>query len=158
MKLQETSKKEIKRIAIGVGICDVILIAAMFVLSLLGIGSFSFMKILLGVLGGSAVAIGNFTLMCLTIQKAVNIDDQKLRKSSIQGSYNLRLMVQALWIVAAFLIPFVNLIAAAAPLLFPTAVIYYLQIKGRLVTPSDREAAPQQEEEEPQDRLESFEV
>lgn len=158
MKLQETSKKEIKRIAVGVGICDVLLIAAMAVLSLLGIGSFSLVKILLGVLGGSAVAVGNFTFMCLTIQKAVNIDDQKLRKSSIQGSYNLRLMVQALWIVAAFLIPFVDVIAAAAPLLFPTVVIYYLQIKGRLVTPSDREAAPQQEEEEPQDRLESFEV
>ena len=158
MKLQEASKKEVKRIAAGVGICDLILIAALFLLSQFGIGSFSIVKILLGVLGGSAVAIGNFTLMCLTIQKAVAIEDQKLRKSSIQGSYNLRLMVQSLWIVAAFLIPYVHLIAAAAPLLFPTVVIYYLQIKGKLVTPSDREAAPQEAEDEPQDRLESFEV
>ena len=158
MKLQEASKKEVKRIAAGVGICDLILIAALFLLSQFGIGSFSIVKILLGVLGGSAVAIGNFTLMCLTIQKAVAIEDQKLRKSSIQGSYNLRLMVQSLWIVAAFLIPYVHLIAAAAPLLFPTVVIYYLQIKGKLVTPSDREAAPQETEDEPQDRLESFEV
>lgn len=37
MKLQPASKKEIKRIAIGTGICDLILLAVLFVLSLEGL-------------------------------------------------------------------------------------------------------------------------
>jgi len=157
MKLQDASKKEIKRIAIGVGICDIALVAGLFLLSQFDIGTFSVSRILLGVLGGSAVAIANFTIMCLTIQSAVSTEDQKLRKSKIQASYNLRLLVQAGWVVVAFIIPGIHVLAAAAPLLFPTIVIYYLQIKGKLVTPSDRQASSQ-EPDEPEDRLETFEV
>ena len=157
MKLQDASKKEIKRIAKGTAVCDLLLIAGLFILSLGGIGKFDY-KVFTGVLGGSVVAVLNFTVMCLTIQKAVDIAEQKQMKSFIQGSYNGRLLLQAGWVVAAFLIPHVNVIAAAVPLLFPNLVIFYLQYKGKLVTPSERTAAPADGSEEPEDRLESFEV
>ena len=157
MKLQDASKKEIKRIAKGTAVCDLLLIAGLFILSLGGIGKFDY-KVFIGVLGGSVVAVLNFTVMCLTIQKAVDIAEQKQMKSFIQGSYNGRLLLQAGWVVAAFLIPHVNVIAAAVPLLFPNLVIFYLQYKGKLVTPSERTAAPADDSEEPEDRLESFEV
>ena len=157
MKLQDASKKEIKRIAKGTAVCDLLLIAGLFILSLGGIGTFDY-KVFTGVLGGSVVAVLNFTVMCLTIQKAVDIAEQKQMKSFIQGSYNGRLLLQAGWVVAAFLIPHVNVIAAAIPLLFPNLVIFYLQYKGKLVTPSERTAAPADDSEEPEDRLESFEV
>ena len=157
MKLQDASKKEIKRIAKGTAVCDLLLIAGLFILSLGGIGKFDY-KVFTGVLGGSVVAVLNFTVMCLTIQKAVDIDEKKQMKSFIQGSYNGRLLLQAGWVVAAFLIPHVNVIAAAVPLLFPNLVIFYLQYKGKLVTPSERTAAPADDSEEPEDRLESFEV
>ena len=157
MKLQDASKKEIKRIAKGTAVCDLLLIAGLFILSLGGIGKFDY-KVFTGVLGGSVVAVLNFTVMCLTIQKAVDISEQKQMKSFIQGSYNGRLLLQAGWVVAAFLIPHVNVIAAAIPLLFPNLVIFYLQYKGKLVTPSERTAAPADDSEEPEDRLESFEV
>ena len=157
MKLQDASKKEIKRIAIGTGVCDILLIAGLFILSLGGVGTFDY-KVFTGVLGGSLVAVLNFTIMCLTIQKAVDIAEQKQMKSFIQGSYNGRLLLQAAWVVAAFLIPYVNVIAAAIPLLFPNLVIFYLQYKGKLVTPSERTASPVDDSEEPEDRLESFEV
>lgn len=157
MKLQDASKKEIKRIAKGTAVCDLLLIAGLFILSLGGIGKFDY-KVFTGVLGGSVVAVLNFTVMCLTIQKAVDIDEKKQMKSFIQGSYNGRLLLQAGWVVAAFLIPHVNVIAAAIPLLFPNLVIFYLQYKGKLVTPSERTAAPADDSEEPEDRLESFEV
>ena len=157
MKLQDASKKEIKRIAKGTAVCDLLLIAGLFILSLGGIGKFDY-KVFIGVLGGSVVAVLNFTVMCLTIQKAVDIAEQKQMKSFIQGSYNGRLLLQAGWVVAAFLIPHVNVIAAAIPLLFPNLVIFYLQYKGKLVTPSERTAAPADDSEEPEDRLESFEV
>ena len=157
MKLQPASKKEIKRIAIGTGICDLILLAVLFVLSLEGLLTFNY-TVFLGVLIGSCVAILNFTIMCLTIQKATGIDDQKQMKAFIQGSYNGRLLLQAGWVVVAILVPHFQVIASAAPLLFPNLTIFYRQAKGKLVEPSDRKNPPADDQDEPEDRLESFEV
>ena len=157
MKLQPASKKEIKRIAMGTGVCDLILLAVLFVLSLEGLLTFNY-TVFLGILVGSCVAILNFTIMCLTIQKATGIDDQKQMKAFIQGSYNGRLMLQAGWVVVAILVPHFQVVASAAPLLFPNLTIFYLQAKGKLVEPSDRKNPPADEQDEPEDRLESFEV
>ena len=76
MKLQPSSKKEIKRIAVGIAVCDVIMIAGLFLLSQFGIGTFSY-RIFIGALGGSAIALLNFTIMCLTVQYATTIEEQK---------------------------------------------------------------------------------
>lgn len=157
MKLQPASKKEIKRIAMGTGVCDLILLAVLFVLSLEGLLTFNY-TVFLGILIGSCVAILNFTIMCLTIQKATGIDDQKQMKAFIQGSYNGRLMLQASWVVVAILVPHFQVVASAAPLLFPNLTIFYLQAKGKLVEPSERKNPPADEQDEPEDRLESFEV
>ena len=157
MKLQSASKKEILRIAKGTAVWDLILIAVLFILSLEGIGKFNY-TVFLSVLGGSAVAILNFTVMCLTIQKAVDIEEKKQMKAFIQGSYNGRLLLQAGWIVAAFLIPHLSVVAAAAPLLFPNLTIFYLQSKGKLVEPSERKNPPTEEVDEPEDQLGAFEV
>ena len=157
MKLQPASKREIKRIAIGTGVCDLILLAVLFVLSLEGLLTFNY-TVFLGALIGSCVAVLNFTIMCLTIQKATEIEEKKQMKAFIQGSYNGRLMLQAAWVVIAMLVPHFQVIASAAPLLFPNLTIFYLQSKGKLVEPSDRKNPPAEEQEEPEDRLESFEV
>ena len=157
MKLQSASQHEIKRIACGTAVGGVLLVAAMFVLSRMGIGTFDY-RMLTGALGGCIVAIINFALMCVTIQRAVNIGEQKAMKSFIQGSYNGRLLLQAGWIVAAYLMPWFNVIAAAVPLLFPNLSIYYLQARGKLVTPSERKNPPPEEMEESEDHKGSFEV
>lgn len=157
MKLQSASQHEIKRIACGTAVGGVLLVAAMFVLSRMGIGTFDY-RVLTGALGGCIVAIINFALMCVTIQRAVKIGEQKAMKSFIQGSYNGRLLLQAGWIVAAYLMPWFNVIAAAGPLLFPNLSIYYLQARGKLVTPSERKNPPPEEMEESEDHKGSFEV
>ena len=157
MKLQPASKKEVKRIALGTAAFSGIMTAAMFVLSLVGVGTFDY-TVFVGAIGGSLVAILNFTIMCLTIQNAVNIAEQKQMKAFIQGSYNGRLLLQAAWIVVAFMVPHINVIAAAIPLLFPNLTIFYLQSKGKLVSPSERKNPPAEEAEEPEDHLGSFEV
>ena len=157
MKLQSASQHEIKRIACGTAVGGVLLVAAMFVLSRMGIGTFDY-RVLTGALGGCIVAIINFALMCVTIQRAVNIGEQKAMKSFIQGSYNGRRLLQAGWIVAAYLMPWFNVIAAAVPLLFPNLSIYYLQARGKLVTPSERKNPPPEEMEESEDHKGSFEV
>lgn len=160
MKLQPASRKEVARMAKGCGICAVTEIAGLFLLSQFGIGAFSY-RMILGAAGGTIVAIGNFAMMCLMVQNAAGIQDQKLLKAKVQGSYNLRIFVQAAWVAAAFFIPFINVIAAAVPLLFPTAVIYYLQMSGKLLPPSEAPAVKREvpeEEENPEDNLNSFEV
>lgn len=156
MKLQAASKKEILRITIGTAICLVIMLAVFFVLSLFQIVTFDYKVILGGIVGG-IVAVLNFVLLCLTIQSAAQIEEKKAMKARIQVSYNIRLFLQAAWVVAAFLIPCFNVVAAALPLLFPTVVIFFLQRTGKLVTPSDRRNPPQ-EPEETEERLDTFEA
>lgn len=157
MKLQSASKKEIARISLGTAAWDLVLVAGLFLLSQFGIGTFTFSRILWGVLGGSAIAIGNFTFLCLTIQKAADTADQKQQKAKIQLSYNFRMLLQGAWCVVALLVPGIHIVAAAAPLLFPTLTIYFLQWTGRLTTPSTRKNPPQEEEPD-EERLESFEA
>ena len=162
MKLQAASKKEISRIAVGTLVCDGIMVAALFLLSEFGIGTFSLPRILLGAVCGSVVAIANFTILCLTVQSAVEIENKKKMKKKFQAGYNLRLLLQALWVVAAFLIPQVHFVAGAAPILFPNVVILFLQSRGKLISDDEKASHPKAdapgEDEDPEDRLNSFEV
>ena len=157
MKLQPASQREVKRIACGTAACGVALVAVMFALSLIGVGVFDY-TVFTGAVGGCIVAVLNFSLMCMTIQRAVNISEQKAMKSFIQGSYNGRLLLQAGWIVAAYLMPWVNIFSAAIPLLFPNLMIFYLQARGKLVTPSERKNPPADELEELEEHKGTFEV
>ena len=161
MKLQSASKKELTRIAIGTLVCDGIMIAVLFLLSLVGVGTFEPLRILLGALCGSVVAVANFAILCLTVQDAVEAENKKKVKKRFQMSYNVRLVLQAVWVVAAFLIPQIHFVAGAAPILFPNVVILYLQSRGKLDSGSKPEgSAPAKviDEGEDEDHLESFEV
>ena len=159
MKLQPSSKKEIKRIASGTALCAVLMIAALGILSLVGVGTFSY-RIFLGAAGGCLVAILNFTVMCLTIQRATEIDDQKAMRSFIQGSYNGRLILQAVWVIICIMVPHIHILAGAAPLLFPNAIIFYLNSRGKLMPPDPPRdpSKPLPEEDAEEDHLGPFEV
>lgn len=148
MKLQPASRKEITRITIGTACCDLILIAGLFLLSQFGIGTFSFGKILISALCGSIIAILNFAIMCLTVQSAVGMTDQKKMKAKFQLSYNARMVVQSSWVVAAFLIPQIHFIAGAAPVLFPKVTILYLQATGKLMPAGEAAKASEPTENE----------
>ena len=150
MKLQPASRKEITRITIGTACCDLILVAGLFLLSQFGIGTFSFGKILISALCGSIIAILNFAIMCLTVQSAVGMTDQKKMKAKFQLSYNARMVVQSAWVVAAFLIPQIHFIAGAAPVLFPKVTILYLQATGKLMPAGEAAKASEPTENETQ--------
>ena len=150
MKLQPASRKEVKRVALGTGFFDIVMIAALFLGSLLGIGTFDLRKILLSTLIGSVIAIISFIIMCLTIQSAVTMTDKKKMKAKFQLSYNARMVLQAGWAVAAFLIPGIHFIAGAAPILFPKVTILALQATGRLM-PKDEQAPVTQTQEQTED-------
>ena len=133
MKLHSASKNEIKRIFFGTLILDVLLIAGLFLMSQFDIGTFDPGKILISTLIGSCIAVLNFTLMCLTIQNAVEMEDKKKMQAKFQLSYNARMILQSAWVVTAFLVPAFHFIAGAAPVLFPKITLLYLQATGKLV-------------------------
>lgn len=160
MKLQPASKKEIKRITKGTIVCSALMVAGLFVLSLVGVGTFSY-RVFVGAIGGSLIAILNFTIMCLTVQQATEIEDKKRMKAFIQGSYNGRLFLQAGWVVVCYLVHPIHLLAGAAPLLFPNVVIFYLNAKGKLMPPDpprDPAKAITEEEEDAEENLGPFEI
>ena len=148
MILQPASRKEVKRITIGTLACDGILVAGLFLASQFDIGTFDLGRILLSTAVGSCIAILNFTLMCLTVQSAVGMTDQKKMKAKFQLSHNARMILQAGWAVIAFLVPAFHFIAGAAPILFPKVTILYLQAKGKLLPPDPpRNEQPESTEE-----------
>ena len=148
MKLQPASRKEITRITLGTLICDSILVAVLFLLSLVGVGKFEPGRIFLGIVCGSVIAVGNFTILCLTVQSAVGMENKRKMKARFQISYNIRLIVQAVWVVASFLIPQIHFVAGAAPVLFPNVVIYFLQFTGRLLPKQDIQPQQTQQPEQ----------
>ena len=150
MKLQPASQREVKRIAVGTLVCDVLMVAGLFLASQFDIGTFDLGKILLSAAIGSVIAVLNFALMCLTVQSAVGMADQKQMKAKFQLSYNVRMIIQAGWTVAAFLIPGIHFVAGAAPVIFPKVTILYLQAKGKLLPPDPPSPAPTESTEEPQ--------
>ena len=149
MKLQPASKKELRRIAAGTLVCDVILMAGLFLASQFDIGTFEPGKILLSCAIGSCIAVLNFAIMCLTVQSAVGMTDQKQMKAKFQLSYNARMIIQAGWTVIAFLVPGLHFIAGAAPVLFPKVTILYLQARGKLLPPDPPRPPKTESTEEP---------
>ena len=158
MKLQSASRKEIKRISIGTLACDGIMVAGLFLMSQFDIGTFDLPRILLGAACGSIIAIVNFTILCLTVQMAAEMDNKRKMKAKFQLSYNIRLILQAGWVVACFLIPQIHFVAGAAPILFPNVVILYLQSKGKLFAPGESTGKAPSGQDDGDDRLESFEA
>lgn len=143
MKLQPASRREIKRIAIGTAVLDLVMIAAFAILGLLKIMDFQLLPILLAAAIGSCLAIGSFTLLCLTVQQAVEIEDRKKMQAKFQLSYNIRMVVQAVWVVICFFVPWLNIFAGAIPLTFPKITILYLNSRGKLV---EKSGTPETEE------------
>ena len=149
MILQPASRKEVKRVAVGTLVCDVLLVAGLFLASQFDIGTFDLRKILISAAIGSCIAVLNFALMCLTVQSALGMTDQKKMKAKFQLSYNARMILQAGWTVIAFLIPGLHFIAGAAPVLFPKVTILYLQAKGKLLPPDPPRPETKESTEEP---------
>ena len=130
MKLQPESKKELKRILCGTAICTAAMWVLFAALHLVGWVRFDY-TVVLASLVGAAVAIGNFAGICFVVQKVIDEQDEKRRKAQLQASYNIRMLIQAVWVIVAIGAPCFQPFAGILPLLFPRITIYYLQITGK---------------------------
>lgn len=81
------------------------------------------LPVLLGSVLGGVTAAGNFLLMCLTVQRAVN-RNKKDAESTVRLSQSGRLMMQGAVLVTAGLLPQVfNLWTTVIPLLIPRIAV-----------------------------------
>lgn len=75
--------------------------------------------VFLGGIGGGAVAVLNFFLMGLAVQKAASASDEGTARMKLKASYSQRFLMQILWVILTIVAPCFHFVAGIAPLLFP---------------------------------------
>ena len=85
-------------------------------------------SVFIGGLWGGAVAILNFVLMGIAVQKVANETDQMSAKRRMQASYQFRMMLIIFTTVLAVIIPGVNWMMAAVSLFFPRLTILVMPL------------------------------
>lgn len=76
--------------------------------------------VFLGGIGGGLIAVLNFFLMGLTVQKVAASTDEDAARMKMKASYSQRMLLQMLWVVAAIALPCFQFVAGILPLLFPS--------------------------------------
>ena len=85
------------------------------------------LTVLWGSLLGAAVAVLNFFLRGLTIQKAVT-KEEKEAKDTIRLSYTLRTALMVVTGVLGATVPFLHILATLIPLLFPRVAVFFFPL------------------------------
>lgn len=130
--IQPAVKKETKRVTVitAVGV------AVMWI----GFGIFHWIfpekvpfdyTVFLGGLGGGLIAVLNFFLMGLTVQKVASSEDEEKARLKMKASYSQRMLLQMVWVVLAIAAPCFQFVAGLLPLLFPGFGIKILGIARR---------------------------
>lgn len=122
--IQPAVKKETKNVAVYTVIGLVLMWAVFLGLHCLLPDKVPFnYTVVLGGAAGGAVAVLNFFLMGLTVQKVASSTDEASARMKMKASYSQRMLIQMLWVVAAIVAPCFHYAAGIIPLLFPGAGI-----------------------------------
>lgn len=117
VKIDKTVIKETKYIASFVVIFSVLMQAIFLIIS-----KWNY-TVLLGNLWGAAVAVGNFFVMGLYVQKAVSQEKDEAKKT-VKTSYSIRMTALLLFTVVGVVIPVFNWVAVVVPLTFPSIAVF----------------------------------
>ncbi|MBO4415352.1 MAG: hypothetical protein J5824_05150 [Lachnospiraceae bacterium] len=120
VSVQPAVKKETRNVAIITATGVILMLLVFFILHIFFPDSvpFNYTVVLAGICAG-IVAVLNFFLMGLAVQKIAATADQDEAKKMLQKSYYRRFGLQVLWIIAAIAAPCFNIVAGLIPLLFP---------------------------------------
>ena len=122
MKLAPSIKKETGHIAVGVLTGAVVMLIVFALLKRLDY------TVVLGAVLGSAAAIGNFLLMAVNLQKAM--DDPDRAKLLVQKSYTQRMLGMVVVMIIGFAAPCFHVVAVVIPFLLPSVTIKVMQLLG----------------------------
>ena len=132
-KVSPAIKKETTRVALCTGIGVAVMLVVFLILHNVYPEKVPFdYRVILGGLCGGAVAVLNFYLMGLTVQKVVDTEDEDLAKSRMKASYTQRMLMQVVWGVIAIAAPCFHFVAGILPLLFPSFGIKIMAAAGLL--------------------------
>ena len=124
MKLQKAVKEETIFVALGSLILSVLMVCIFFGLNRVFPEQVPMgLPVILGAAGGCAVAVGNFFLMALTVQKVAGIENYDQAYRSMQVSYRYRTFLQLIWCILCMVLKFINPVAGILPLLWPSLLI-----------------------------------
>ena len=118
--IQPAVKKETKNVAIYTLVGEILMWIVFFILHMIIPEKVVFdYTVFLGGLGGGIIAVLNFFLLGMTVQKVASTEDQEMARKFMKSSYSQRMMLQAVWIVVAIAAPCFQFVAGMVPLLFP---------------------------------------
>ena len=109
--------KEVKAVTLGVPIFDIVAI-----ILLIAISQFS-MPMLMGIIFGSIIAVLNFRLLALTLEKAVNLPPGKAQAYT-GVRYMIRLTITAAALIVSINNPNLHIIGTAIGLISTQVVIF----------------------------------
>ncbi len=130
--IQPTVKKETKKVAVitAAGIAGMWVVFGILHMVMPEKIPFDY-TVILGGIGGGFVAVLNFLLMGIAVQKVVAAEDEDTARMKMKASYSQRMMLQMLWVIAAIVLPCFQFVAGALPLLFPGTGIKIMGILGK---------------------------
>lgn len=109
--------KEVKAVTIGVPIFDIVAVILLMIIS-----KFS-MPMLIGIIFGSVIAVLNFRLLALTLEKAVNLPPGKAQAYT-GVRYMVRLTITAAALIVSVKNPNLHIIGTAIGLISTQVVIF----------------------------------
>ena len=118
--VQPAVKKETKRVVMitGAGLILMWILFAILHYTMPDKVPFDY-TVILGGIGGGVIAVLNFFLMGLAVQKAASATDEGTARMKLKASYSQRFLMMMLWVIAAIVAPCFHFVAGIAPLLFP---------------------------------------
>lgn len=118
--IQPAVKRETRNVALITLVGVVIMCVVFFILHMFFPDSVPFdYTVILGGICAGIIAVLNFFLMGLAVQKIATITEEDEARKAMQKSYYRRFGLQVLWIIAAIAAPCFNIVAGLLPLMFP---------------------------------------
>ena len=117
MKFDPEVKKDIGFMALGCGVCSIV-VALVFAV----IGKFT-LPVLWGTLVGYVLSFGNFVLMSVGVLKALETGDEVMAKLKMRRSYVFRTVVMLAVIGVSIAVEFVNWVPVVASVFYPRIII-----------------------------------
>ena len=127
--VQPAVKKETKRVVMitGAGLILMWILFAILHFTMPDKVPFDY-TVILGGIGGGTIAVLNFFLMGLAVQKAASATDEGTARMKLKASYSQRFMMMILWVIVAIVAPCFQFVAGIAPLLFPGTGLKFVGI------------------------------
>ena len=127
--VQPAVKKETKRVVMitGAGLILMWILFAILHFTMPDKVPFDY-TVILGGIGGGVIAVLNFFLMGLAVQKAASATDEGKARMKLKASYSQRFMMMILWVIVAIVAPCFQFVAGIAPLLFPGTGLKFVGI------------------------------